>query len=342
MAIQNTSESTFREIEVNSLKTANIISSISRDNVDNIVSLKRIVKQYSPTLAGRIIILNRDKIVLADSFHTLEDQAISNDEIRSALNLEEKIGYYTKNGVNILQVAVPISTTFEGNRRAVGAVLVSLNIDNAIDHVRSFRIRLISISIIAAAIGMVIAALASSEISRPIVVLSNAARKIRQGKLGETVDVKGRDEIGILAENFNLMSKELYRIDKGRNQFVGDVSHELKTPLASIKSLIDSLLYGEDDIDVYREYLKDIDSEIDRLSNLVQNLLNLSRIKEKGLNKVPSSLDNLVEDSIKVLRPLIKNSNTFVKIDLKNNKYILCDPERIKEVLINLIDKFHI
>jgi len=190
----------------------------------------------------------------------------------------------------------------------------------------------------AAAVGMIIAALASNEISRPIVVFSNAARRIRQGKLGDIVDVKGKDEIGILAQNFNLMSKELHKIDKGRNQFIGDVSHELKTPLASIKALIDSLLYGEDDIDVYREYLKDIDSEIDRLSNLVQNLLNLSRIKETGLKKVPSSINKLVDDSIKVLRPLIKNSNTFVKTGFKKNTNILCDPERIKEVLINLID----
>ncbi len=337
-AIENIRQSTFQEIEVNSLKTANIISSISRDNMNNLVSLKRIVKQYSPTLGGRIVILNMDKRILVDSFHILENEIINNNEIRGALNLEEKIGYYIKEGTNILQVAVPISTLVEGNRQAIGAVLVSVNTDDAIDHVRDFRIRLISISIVAAAIGMIIAALASNEISKPIVLFSQAARKIEQGNLGETVNISGRDEIGRLAENFNLMSRELCRIDKGRNQFIGDVSHELKTPLASVKALIDSLLYGEDDIETYREYLIDIDSEVDRLTNLVEKLLNLSKIKEKGLKKVPASLNELVVDSIKVVRPLIQSADIYINTNVQNDPTVLCDPERIKEVLINLID----
>lgn len=237
-----------------------------------------------------------------------------------------------------MQVAVPVSIIAEDQRQTVGAVLVSVNIDDAIKGVRDFRIRLISISIGAAVIGIIVAAVASNRMSRPIVVLSGAARQIEQGKFGYTVDIKGKDEIGRLAENFNLMSRELYRIDRGRNQFIGDVSHELKTPLASIKALIDSLLYGEDDIEVYREYLIDVDSEIDRLTNLVQKLLNLTKIKEQKLYLVEASLAELIEDSVKVVRPLIQSSNIQIKIDMENSPTVLCDPERIIEVLINLID----
>ena len=233
---------------------------------------------------------------------------------------------------------MPISAMVENQRRATGAVLVSVNIDDAVKHVMDFRIKLISISIGAAVIGIIVAAMVSNKISEPVIKLSEAAKQIGQGKFGYTVDAKGKDEIGKLAGNFNLMSSELYKIDRGRSQFIGDVSHELKTPLASIKALIDSLLYGEDDIETYREYLTDIDSEIDRLTNLIQKLLNLTKIREQRLRLVEVPLKELIEDSIKVIKPLAQPLNVQIKTHIQDNPTTLCDPERIMEVLINLID----
>ncbi|MGB4312417.1 MAG: HAMP domain-containing sensor histidine kinase [Natronincolaceae bacterium] len=337
-AIENIKQSTFRDIEVDSLKTANIIGDLSRNNMDNLVNLKRIVKQYSSASGERAIILDKDARVLADSFHTLENETIHNNEIKGALGLEEKIGYYNEEDKNILQVAVPVSVVVEEQRQAMGAVLVSVNIDDAVKHVMDFRIKLISISAGAAAIGIIVAAVVSGRISAPIVELSGAARQIGQGKFGYTVNIKGKDEIGKLAENFNLMSNELYRIDQGRSQFIGDVSHELKTPLASIKALIDSLIYGKDDIETYREYLADIDSEVDRLTNLIQKLLSLTKIKEQGLHLTEVPLKELTEDSVKIIKPLAQSSDVQIKVHIQNNPTVLCDPERITEVLLNLID----
>jgi two-component system OmpR family sensor kinase len=322
-AIENIKQSTFRDIEVDSLKTANIIGDLSRNNMDNLVNLKRIVKQYSSASGERAIILDKDARVLADSFHTLENETIHNNEIKGALGLEEKIGYYNEEDKNILQVAVPVSVVVEEQRQAMGAVLVSVNIDDAVKHVMDFRIKLISISAGAAAIGIIVAAVVSGRISAPIVELSGAARQIGQGKFGYTVNIKGKDEIGKLAENFNLMSNELYRIDQGRSQFIGDVSHELKTPLASIKALIDSLIYGKDDIETYREYLADIDSEVDRLTNLIQKLLSLTKIKEQGLHLTEVPLKELTEDSVKIIKPLAQSSDVQIKVHIQNNPCIL-------------------
>ncbi|NMA04138.1 MAG: cell wall metabolism sensor histidine kinase WalK, partial [Clostridiales bacterium] len=225
-AIENIKNSTFRDIEVDSLKTANIISDLSKDSIDNLVNLKRIAKRYSSTPGERVVILDKNARVLADSFHTLENETIHNDEVTGALDLEEKIGYYNKEGKNILQVAVPISVVVENQRQGTGAVLISANIDDAVKHITDFRVRLISISTGAAIVGIIVAAIVSNKMSSPIVKLSEATRQIERGKFGYTVDIKGKDEIGKLAENFNLMSGELYRIDRGRNQFIGDVSHE--------------------------------------------------------------------------------------------------------------------
>lgn len=336
-SVENMKESVFRDVEVNTLKAANIISGLSQNNLEDVVTLKRIVKQYVLPIEGRLLILDSQKRALVDSFNHLENQVVNNIEIRDALEGQEKIGYYYT-GKYILQVAVPITASLEGQQKVQGVVFISTAVDSLFERVREFRQKLIYISFTAALIGVFVAILASGRIAKPILILSRAAKRIGQGNLGEVVHISSRDEIGKLAENFNHMSKELYRIDKGRTQFIGDVSHELKTPLASMKALIDSLIYGDDDIEVYREYLKDMDTEIDRLSGLVKSLLNLAKIQEQDAHPVPVSLQEIVEDAVKILKPLAEKSEVKISTDFRHSALVFCDPDRIREVMINLID----
>ncbi|AKL93757.1 alkaline phosphatase synthesis sensor protein PhoR [Clostridium aceticum] len=336
-SIENIKESVLREIEVNTLKTANILSNISRANFEDKLALKNSIQQYSGMVGGRILVLNHQGVVIVDSFNLLEDSVIDNEEIRQALNMQEKFGYYQTDKY-VLQAAVPILQVSDSSRKVLGAVLISVSVDNAFDTIYDFRSRLMALSVVAAIIGVFAAILASEKMAKPIVALSETTKRIAKGHLGEVVEIKSRDEIGKLAENFNHMSRELHRVDEGRIQFIGDVSHELKTPLASMKALIDSLLYGEDDLEVYREYLKDMDGEIDRLADLVSSLLSLTKIEEQGITTNFFSLRNLVEDSVKILHPLAEKYEVEVKIDLKNPPEVRCDGERVKEVFINLID----
>ena len=96
-----------------------------------------------------------------------------------------------------------------------GVVLVSTNVDEAFENIHSFRQELILLSVSAAIIAVIAAIIVSNHITRPISKLSKTARKIGQGKLGYTVDIKSKDEIGKLAKEFNNMSRELHRIDQG-------------------------------------------------------------------------------------------------------------------------------
>lgn len=337
LSVENMRESILREIEVNALKTANIISNVSRDNLRRPLELRENIKRYTPTTEGRILVLNENRQVMVDSFHLLEGRVIENAEIRQAFNLQEKFGYY-QTDKHVLQVAVPIIQATETNREVLGAVLISISVDDAFAAIEDFRQQLAMISIAAAIIGVFAAIFAGQRMAEPMISLSFTAKRIGEGHLGEVVHIRSKDEIGKLAENFNHMSKELYRIDKGRTQFIGDVSHELKTPLASMKALIDSLLYGEDDIEVYREYLRDMDGEIDRLSDLVKSLLSLTKIEEKGIKTDVFSLEGIIEDTVKILNPLAEKHQVKVAVDLENPPMVVCDGDRIKEVFINLID----
>ncbi|SES83915.1 Signal transduction histidine kinase [Natronincola peptidivorans] len=337
LSVENMRQSVLREIEVNALKTANILSNVSRGHINNHLELKKSIQQYMPTVEGRILVLNQQGRVILDSFHLLEGTVIENQEIRYAFEKQERFGYYQTDKY-ILQAAVPILQTTEAGRTVLGAVLISVSVDEAFAAISDFRQQLMMISIAAAILGVVVAIFASQRMTEPIVALSEKAKRIGAGHLGEEVEIKSKDEIGRLAENFNHMSRELYRIDKGRTEFIGNVSHELKTPLASIKALIDSLLYGEDDIEVYREYLRDMDGEIDRLSDLVHSLLSLTKIEEQGIKTDVHSIKSILEDAVKILNPLAEKYEVEISVDLQSPPNIICDSNRIKEVFINLID----
>ncbi|SNS49571.1 Signal transduction histidine kinase [Anaerovirgula multivorans] len=337
LSVENMKQSILKEIEVNTLKTANIASNVSRDNLKRPLELRENIKKYTPMTEGRILVLNENQRVMVDNFHLLEGRVIENQEIRQAFNLQEKFGYYETDKY-VLQAAVPIVQVTETSRDVLGAVLISVSVDEAFEAIEDFRQQLMMISIAAAIIGVFAAIFASQRMTEPIVSLSLTAKRIGEGHLGEVVNVRSKDEIGKLAENFNQMSKELYRIDRGRTQFIGDVSHELKTPLASMKALIDSLLYGEDDIEVYQEYLRDMDGEIDRLSDLVKSLLSLTKIEEKGIKTEVFSMENIIEDTVKILNPLAEKYEVKISVDLESPPIVVCDGGRIKEVFINLID----
>jgi len=337
LTISNMRTTILRDIEVNQLKAANILSNIARVNIKDIAQLKVSIKQYPTPMEGRVIVLNKNKNVIADSFNHLEGRTVDNSDIRAALRRMEKQDYYYVEK-NILQTAVPIFEVRGDDRIVIGAVLISSSVDKAFGQIEDFRNQLTLLSLGVALIGMVSVLMASRSMAKPIEELSRAANVIGRGNFGLEVKAKSKDEIGKLAEDFNKMSKELYRIDQGRTQFIGDVSHELKTPLASMKALIDSLVYGESDVEIYKEYLRDMDGEIDRLANLVKSLLSLTKIEEIGITKELIPVNKPINSAYKILKPLIEKFDIQLSIHINNGILLECDEQRVTEVFINLID----
>jgi len=118
-------------------------------------------------------------------------------------------------------------------------------------------------------------------LTRPVKELTGAVVKMTEGHLQQEVPIRSQDELGQLARAFNDMSARLAEVDTSRRQFLADASHELKSPLSSIKALAQSLLdSNERDPAIYREFLNDIDTEVDRMTRLVNNMLQLTRLEE--------------------------------------------------------------
>lgn len=317
-------------------EVAGILSSMVERNIKiaGLISMDNDI--YPGSLNGRILYLDGDGRVLSDSLNEFEGEVISNREIRSTLeNKKASTGYYSMNGRRMAMFSYPV---FSEGTSLSGIILISAYIEEVYLEVSRFTNQIILISAAVFIIVFIISMLTGERITKPIRKLTGASGEILGGKLDTHVDIKRSDEIGVLAGTFNRMSDELYKIDTGRKRFVSDVSHELKTPLASVKALVESLMEGEPDNETYKEYLGDINSEIDRLSALVRSLLTAARLEEIQIRLQPANIRLAVESIIKVFTPLARTADIKLYNECGKDIEIETDHEMFREVLINLID----
>lgn len=325
----------FQKNEAKYLSYGSIISNLAIEDIDDILDLNRTIKNYSQNIEGRVLILNKEKMVIGDVFNNYIGTRISNNEILRTIDKKAKaLGYYSKDNENIMMVTAPIID----NDQLKGLVLISTSINHIYKDVDDLTRQTIVISGAAGIFAILLSLYFGKRISRPVEKLTTASNMILNGDLNTKVDIIRKDEIGRLADTFNSMSEELYKIDTNRRRFISDVSHELKTPLASIKALIESLIDGNNEAEVYDEYLKDVNTEIDRLSTLVKSLLTVTRLEEVELNKIEINIYDEVNDIYKLFKSMLGNKNMEYRNNCERELIIEADKDRFKEVLINLID----
>jgi signal transduction histidine kinase len=176
----------------------------------------------------------------------------------------------------------------------------------------------------------------------PLRHIMNVVKKTADGYLNDRIALKGHDEYSQLAQAFDDMTEKLEQVDKTREEFVSNVSHELKTPLSSMKVLAESLLLldKEPDGTMYREFLQDIKSEIDRMTYIINDLLTLVRIdqREQGINIQYTDLNKMVKDIIKRLKPLADQNLIELQLDEAKAVSVEADEMRVSLALSNIIE----
>ena len=164
-------------------------------------------------------------------------------------------------------------------------------------------------------------------------------RIIREGDYTQKVDMGGNDELTVLGNEFNDLVEKLKTSEQKRSNFVSDASHELKTPLASIKLLSDSILQNDMDIDTIREFVGDIGNEADRLNRMSQKLLSLSRIETQADSDCEIVyIAPTVERVIRMLSVIAKDNGITIETDLKDDSSILILEDDLYQVIFNLVE----
>ncbi len=193
--------------------------------------------------------------------------------------------------------------------------------------------------ILCVALGGSLLFVAIRRISDPIIRISNAAKEVGKGDFSMKMDYKGNDEIGVLAQNFNLMTTELGNMEYLRKDFISSVSHELKTPIASIQGFAEMLQDKTLSEENFHAYTTIIIEETKRLSHLSSNMLRLSKLDHQFIpeSTKPFSLDEQIRRSIVLLEEKWSRKNLELDIELDEIVYT-GDEALIQQIWLNLIE----
>lgn len=303
--------------------------------------------------AGRLLYMDNDAVVQMDTASLFNGYRLPYREVRDVLLLDAaySLGFHRITNTNaiddtlaivsntswVVYYAVPVR---DDAGTQLGVLLYATSIQDVSDIVNEFTTQIgLVFSVFAVTVGFV-SLILSGWLTRPIITLTTAIRRVGAQGYSERVPVRGKDEISELSEAFNIMSEKLENHDRVRNEFVSNASHELKTPLSSMKILSESMLYMEEsDEALTKEFFSDINHEVDRLTHIINDLLRLVQEEnaEKTLDISEVDYAALVQRVIRRIMPIAKQKGIRLEKKLVPLS-IEADAPRLEQVVSNLID----
>ena len=188
--------------------------------------------------------------------------------------------------------------------------------------------------------GMVVCSAVFSMVSsKRMRKILTSMRLVREGEYSHKIQMRGDDEYATLATEFNKLTDRLQESEATQRQFVSDASHELKTPLASIKLLSDSILQNDMDADTMREFVGDIGNESDRLTRMTQKLLTLSKADaETVCDHEVVDLSEIVRRVFRMLVPLADQTQVQLTANLDRGCFVLSMEDDAYQIIFNLVE----
>ena len=206
--------------------------------------------------------------------------------------------------------------------------------------VQGVQSNLRSMSIVVGVLVLFMSVIFSRALTGRAGVLLRAIRIVREGEYSHRVDLKGRDELAQLADEFNQLTGRIQTTEERRRRFVSDASHELKTPLASIRLLSDSILQNENiDPETAREFVSDIGEEAERLTRISEKLLTLTRLDDEPTTQcTPIDAAAVLRRAEHMLRPLAQANATRLESDLAEGCLVYAVEDDLYEIAFNLME----
>lgn len=312
-----------------------LLSEYLSDTASEVINAELL--QLSNIYNGRVIVVNDEFCIVKDSYSIQEGKTIVAEDIVKCFRGEQTSRYDWEN--SYIEVGTPIRQSLEGDVK--GMILVSVSANSIQNDVEALESRLEAAVIIA----QIITLIASIVIARVLVYpFRKMAKEINEITDGHEKVYVGEDaylETAEISEAVNRTVERLQIVDKSREEFVANVSHELKTPLTSMKVLSDSLLTMPDaPIELYQEFMGDLSKEIERENKIINDLLELVKMDKTSQNiKVQmQNINELVERILKRLRPLASNYN--IELSYESYRPVMAEVDEVKFALIltNLVE----
>jgi two-component system, OmpR family, sensor kinase len=305
----------------------------------NSVRLSALAENMSRQAQARVIFTNQQGVVVGDSIRVggLLYQTLDHDDVRAALGgtASSSISYSERIEHQVIQMAVPVR---EDDTTVTGVVFLSASLEDVhriLDDIRRFLF-------LATVLAMAVVGGGSVALARrftgPLEEVTAAARKMAEGKLDQHIEISSGDEIGRLAEQFNLMAKRLNFYTSNLKKFAADVAHEVRTPLTTMSLLTKALKEHEMEPEQQREFLEDLDNELERMVALVSDLLELSKLEKNDIELEPIDLSLFLQDMVGEYQYRFAQAGLDL-IDATEEQEIIVEaaPLQLRQVVSNLL-----
>ncbi len=327
---------------------ANVVSSFALDYMDeNAEYMEEGFDKFVTSIMGdekmRVLILNCDSVVIFDSQnnHNLINKVQINPSVLTAVGGKSGFSQYkNEEKITVLDAAAPIMK--------YGAVAGVVNVVYSTEELSDFKdatgkdITLLTI-LVSLIVGIIIYIVANLVTKRIVNFTNTITSMSRDGILDEKLDIRGNDEISRLAVAFNEMSDKVVKLEHKRVEFVSNASHELKTPLSSIKLMADSILQTEDlEVEYVREFLIDMNSEVDRLNRIVNKLLYITKMdtdaEKLGADMDITGLSDVLLGIEKNLTPIANRDEITLSFNVQNEVYVMANKDMLWQGIYNIVD----
>ncbi len=328
----------FKEKESSLLSQAAVVSS-SLSGLDQLASdsVAQVMELLELSSASRIMVTNdRGQVVYDSDVPVNEGKYALLREVQYALGGKQMFGSRFASGAFFSVAALPVRS----GGVTLGAVCVYEYDEAQAELILSILNRMVGISITASAAALALTVIFSRALTGRITRLAEAIRVVRGGDYEHRLKPEGNDELTELCEEFNNMTQTLETTEQQRRRFVSDASHELKTPLAAIRLLADSIEQSEGmDEATMREFVSDIGTEADRLQRTTEKLLDLSR-RDDGVEtpRSPVSLADVADSTVRLLAPLAEKLGVTLGCEPDESCVILAPEDDVHQIVFNLAE----
>lgn len=316
---------------------ANLLQSTGYMTNKDIPEVNTEIAQISGIYEGRIIIVNNNLNIIKDTYGLEEGKTLIAEVVIKTLR-GTNTPFHNKNR-NYIEMTIPI--THSTTKEIMGVIVMIFSTKNIVAISDMLTQKAIVLFITMAILIFVFAFFYSTVLTKPLKRLRGAIGHLTEGYMDEEIAISGFYETDLILSSLNQMLLRMKNLEKSRQEFVSNVSHELKTPLTSVKVLADSLLMQENVApELYREFLVDIAEEIERENKIINDLLSLVKLDKAAsdMNITSTNINDLLESVLKRLRPIAKKRN--IELVFESFRPVVAEVDEVKLSLAisNLIE----
>lgn len=334
-----------RSIDVLSQSKILATQIVSTDYIHNLSSetITSQLQQMSQIYDGRVMVIDDSFRIVKDTYDLDENKIIISEEVVKCLRGEEQTSYDDEN--HYVEMTIPLTRKdLETNENIiVGAMLVSVSTDSIMQNLEYMKERALVIQLIVGVVLFALGVFLSMRLANPLKKMAASIDAIQMGQDDNDGKLMITDyyETVRISDRFNKLYSRMKLLDDSRQEFVSNVSHELKTPLTSMKVLADSLNGQENvPVELYREFMIDIGNEIERENKIINDLLSLVRMDKSAadLNITSVNINELLDLILKRLKPIAEKKH--VDLVLESFRPVTAEVDEVKLTLAisNLVE----